>query len=135
MRLESTSSRARSSGARRAISVVEGALGVEHRRPQLPAQLDPLGGEQCGVDPPRLVVELVDAERARQAPGGVDRDDRDALPFAGEPQRERGGGGGLAHPAGAGADADAACPASRRCELDVARGHGGMVWSPPPAPI
>ncbi len=109
--------------------IVEGALGVEHRRPQLARGLDPVRGEQRRVDAPRLVVELGEAERGRQAPGGVDRHDRDPLPFAREPQRERGRGGGLAHATGADADADGA-PGESPLQRDVAGGHGGMVWSP-----
>ena len=60
--------------------LVEGALGVEHHRPQLALHLDPVGAEALGVDEPRLVAELLHPERVGEPLGGVDRDDRDAQP-------------------------------------------------------
>ncbi len=106
---------------------VEGALGVEHRRPQLPLAVDPLGGQQRGIDPPRLVVELVDAERAGQPAGGVDRHDRHALPFACQPQGERRRRGCLAHAARARADAHALAAQPLRERWGGGPWHGGIV--------
>ena len=53
--------------ARAARSAVEGALGVEHHRPQLAVGLDAAGGQARGVDQPRLVAELLEPERGRRA--------------------------------------------------------------------
>ena len=84
MRLSSTSSRAFSSGARRLDELVEGALGVEHHRPQLALHLDPRGREQVGVDERGLVAELLQPERVGQPLGRVDRHHRDLAPGRGE---------------------------------------------------
>ena len=62
--------------------LVEGALGVEHHRPQLAAHLDAVAGEARGVDEVRLVAQLVDAQRVGQPARGVDGDDRDARALA-----------------------------------------------------
>src|SRR5690606_33304648 len=58
-------------------------------------------------DAARGVVELGQAHRLRQPPGGVHGEDHGAPAAFGGAQAERGGGGGLAHAAGAAADDDA----------------------------
>jgi hypothetical protein len=68
--------------------LVEGALGVEHHRPQLPAHLDAGPGEALGLDATGLVVELLEAERLSEPAGGVDGENGHALPAGGEPHGE-----------------------------------------------
>ena len=91
--------------------LVERPLGVEHQRPQLAAHLDAVLGEALRVDQPRLVAELLEPERVRQPPGGVDGHHGDLGARGGGAHRERGGGRRLADAARAGADHD---PAARR---------------------
>ena len=126
-------SRARSSGASGAISASKVPFASSIVAHSSPVQLDPLRGQQRGLDPPRLVVELVDAERARQPPRGVDRHDRHPLPFARQPQRERRRGGRLAHAARAGADADAlaAQPLREASRSSWTRGHRAVSRAVP----
>ena len=88
--------------------LVEGALRVEHERPQLAAHVDAVGAEALRVDQARLVAELLQAERGREPARGIDGHHGDLLARGGGAHRERGGGGRLAHAAGAGADDDPA---------------------------
>ena len=69
---------------------VEGALGVEHQRPQSPP------ARRAAVDPARRVVEAVEPERVGQPPRRVDGDDGDALPAHRQPGGDGGRRGGLA---------------------------------------
>ena len=80
--------------------VVERALRVELHRPQLAREVDAL-------DAVRLVAELLEPERRREPPRGVDRHDRDALAVGREPEREGRGRRRLPDAAGAGDDDDA----------------------------
>ena len=87
---------------------VEGALGVEHQRPQLAADLDAVLAEALGVDEPRLVAELLEPERVGEPPRRVDRHHRDLEPALGHAHRDRGRRGGLPDAARAGAHHDPA---------------------------
>ena len=80
--------------------VVEGALGVEHQRPQLAGPV--------AVDAGRGAGEALEAEGVGQPLGRVDRDDDRPPPGPRRLEREDRGGGGLADAAGAAADEDAA---------------------------
>ena len=102
MRLESARSRVPASGARLAISSSSVRLGSSRIAHSSPAP----------GDAPRLAVELVEAERARQPRRRVDRDHRDALAAGGAAERDRRRHRRLADAAGA--DADAQAPAERR---------------------
>jgi hypothetical protein len=77
--------------------LVEGALGVEHHRPQLALHRRI---HQVG-----LVSQLVQAQRVREAARGVDREDGDLAATGGHAERDGRGGGCLAHAAGPGAHA------------------------------
>ena len=88
--------------------LVERALGVEHQRPQLAADLDAVVAEARGIDEPRLVAELLEPERVREPLGRVDRDHHHLQPALGHAHRQRGGRGGLPDPARPGADDDPA---------------------------
>ena len=109
--------------------LVEGALGVEHHRPQLALHLDPVGAEALGVDEPRLVAQLLHPERVGEALGGVDRDDRDPQPVGRHAHRERGRRGRLADAARAGADHDPLAVEQRddRCHGPDNRGAPGRM--------
>ena len=75
--------------------VVEGALGVEHHRPQLARPWFPGGGgHQVG-----LVAHAAYPEGVRQPAGRVDGDHTGTQASPSAPGRERGGGGRLADPA------------------------------------
>ena len=79
--------------------VVEGALGVEHHRPQLAVHVR--------LHAALLIAQLGQAERSGQPLGRVDREHRNLLPARGHPQRDGRRGSRLADPARARADADA----------------------------
>ena len=86
--------------------LVEGRLGVEHHRPQLPLHLDPLALDQGRVDAPCLIAELLEAERVGEALGRVDRQHADLQAPGGHPGGDCRRGGRLSDPARARADAD-----------------------------
>ena len=100
MRLESTSSRVASSGARRSISAskvrLESSI-IAHSSPS-----------NVALDEPRLVAQLLEPQRVGEPPRGVDRHHGDLQPALGHAHRDRRGRGGLAHAPGAGADHDPA---------------------------
>ena len=86
--------------------VVEGHLGVEHGRPELPCAGRVGSGHQR-----RLVGESArgpEAERVGEATGGIDGDDDRPPPLLGRLGGQDRGGGGLADTARAAADDDAA---------------------------
>ena len=70
--------------------LVERPLGVEHHRPQLALDIHRAGGQAIGIDPARLVLELLEPERVGQPVGGVDRHDRDLRAARRHPERDRG---------------------------------------------
>ncbi len=121
---------------------VERPLRVEHHRPQLARHLDPVGAEALRVDQPRLVAELLEPERRREPPRGVDRDHRDLQPALGHPHRERGRRRRLAHAARAGADddplpLDQGCDRSHRTDRRSAgmpRSVRALTGAPAPGP-
>ena len=78
--------------------LVEGALGVEHHRPQLAVH--------AGVDAALLVAQLGQPERVGQPPRRVDRQHRHLLAARRHAERDRRRRGRLADAAGARADAD-----------------------------
>ena len=88
--------------------IVEGALRVEHHRPQLALHLDPVGGEALRVDEPFLVAQLRQPQRVCEPLGGVDREHGDLQPLRGHSHRDRRRRRRLADAAGACADADLA---------------------------
>ena len=106
MRLASTSSRVRASGARCSISSSNVRLASSISAHSSPRISTPWAAKRSGVDPPRLVAELLEPERVREPARGVDRDDRDLRAVGRGAHRERGRGRRLAHAAGAGADDD-----------------------------
>ena len=97
--------------------VVEGALGVEHQRPQL--------ARPVAVDARGRAGEALEAERVGQALGRVDGDDHGAASGPRRLERQHGGGGRLADAAGAAAHEDAALH-------DAARGASATGVTRPP---
>ena len=79
--------------------LVEGALGVEHHRPQL-------ARPSRRVHAPLLVAQLAQPERVGEPPRRVDRQHRHLAPARRHAQRDRRRRRGLAHAARARADAD-----------------------------
>jgi hypothetical protein len=87
--------------------LVERPLGVEHHGPQLALDLEFAGVQPGRLDPTRLVLERLEAERVGQPVRRVDRHDRDLGPLGGHAERDRRRRRGLAHPARARAHAHA----------------------------
>jgi hypothetical protein len=90
--------------------VVEGLLRVEHHRPQLAiADVDAGLLEEGRVHLSLHIAQLRQAERVRESPRGVDRQDSDLEPARSHAGCNRRGGGCLANATRSGADADAPC--------------------------
>src|SRR5207248_1639371 len=107
--------------------LVEGALGVEHHRPQLARQLHALRREHVGLDPPRLARELLQAERGRQPLGRVDGDNGHLLTARRQAERQRGRRRRLADAPCTEADHDALALQARAQLLPPAGCHRGIV--------
>src|SRR6185437_12210577 len=124
--------------------VVEGALAVEHHRPQLTLAVHPLRLEQLALDLCRLARQALQAERRRKARRRIDRDYGHLLAARGQAERDRRRRRRLADAAGAEADAHAlalealvqairayasagAAPRPVALGLGAARGHVRIV--------
>ena len=101
--------------------LVERPLHVEHHRVERAT-----GRRVDVVHRPRGVVELGEAHRLGEPPGGVDGEDDDLAPLLRRAQSESGGRGGLADPAGAAAHDDVGMPVGeQRVDVQPRGSRGG----------